>query len=333
MGTGGETSGPKRQSVLVSDGGSGVGTQNHELSEQRRALREAALVQRMDELGTLVVTGADRQTWLNGMLSCELSKLGPGSGAYGLSVAKNGKILAEVWLVLAEDRIFVGALHERVGLLQEVFDRHLIMEDAEVTNTSAEHGWIFASGPRAAELIEPGRAAGARAAAADWTGLGGALFVAPTPAIPAVEAALLAREAAVRGTAEAWEVLRVEQNVARFGVDFDDQNYPQEASLEDRAVSFTKGCYLGQETVFMLQHRGHAKKRLVQIEIQGDEDVPPGAEIVLPDGTAVGQVTSRVRSPRGPALLALGYVKYKHARPGVALRIAGREAAVTGTRG
>jgi folate-binding protein YgfZ len=306
---------------------------SHGLEEQRRALREGALVQRMDELGTLVVTGADRQSWLNGMLTCELATLRPGDGAYGLSVAKNGKILAEVWLVLAEDRIYLGGLRERIGLLREVFDRHLIMEDAEVTDASAEHGWVFAAGPRAGELLEPGRAAGARAAAADWTGLGGAIFVAPGPALPAVEAALLAQAGAARGTAEDWEVLRVEQNVARFGVDFDEQTYPQEASLEDRAVSFAKGCYLGQETVFMLQHRGHAKKRLVQIEIQGDEDVPPGAEIVLPDGTAVGQVTSRVRSPRGPALLALGYVKYKHARPGVALRIAGREAAVTGTRG
>lgn len=303
------------------------------LAEQRRALREGALVLRMDELGTLVVTGADRQTWLNGMLTCELSGLRAGSGAYGLSVAKNGKLQAEVWLVLGADRIHIGALRERVGLIQGVFDRHLIMEDAEVADASAEVGWIFAVGPRAGELVEAGRAAGAEAARADWTGLGGAIFAAPRASLDAVEAALLAQEGAARGTAEAWEALRVEHDVGRYGVDFDEQNYPQEAALEDRAVSFNKGCYLGQETVFMLQHRGHAKKRLVQLEVQGGEDVPAGAEITLPEGAAVGQVTSRTPSPRGAAVIALGYVKYKHARPGAALRVAGREAAVTAARG
>jgi folate-binding protein YgfZ len=305
----------------------------HGLEEQRRALREGALVQRREDLGTLVVSGSDRQTWLNGMLSCELAPLKAGSGAYGLSVAKNGKIQAEVWVVLAAEQIYLAALRDRTPLLQEVFDKHLIMEDAEVADASGEQGWIFAAGPRAADLVEVGRAAGAEAASADWTGLGGAIFVAPRAALDAVETALLAREGVLRVTEEAWETLRVEHDVARYGVDFDDQNYPQEAAIEDRAVSFSKGCYLGQETVFMLQHRGRPKKRLVQLEIQGEEDVPSGAEIALTDGTAVGQVTSRTPSPRGPAVLALGYVKYKHAKPGVALRVVGREAAVIAARG
>lgn len=303
-----------------------------DVSEQRRALREGALVLRMDELGTLAITGADRQSWLNGMLTCELAPLRAGSGAYGLSVAKTGKIQAEVWLLLGDDRILLGAPRERVPMLAEVFERHLIMEDAEVADASAELGWIFVIGPRAGERIEAARAAGATAGRADWTGLGGALVAAPKGALEAVEEALLAGEGAVRGTGEAWEALRVEHDVGRFGVDFDTENYPQEASLEDRAVSFSKGCYLGQEAVFMLQHRGHAKKRLVQLEIQGEDEVPAGAEVALPDGTAVGTVTSRAPRPGGGAVLALGYVKYKHAQKGVELVVAGRAAVVSATR-
>ncbi|WP_044241416.1 CAF17-like 4Fe-4S cluster assembly/insertion protein YgfZ [Chondromyces apiculatus] len=303
------------------------------LEEQRRALREGALVLRMDGLGTLVAGGSERQSWLNGMLTCDLSKLRSGSGAYGVSAAKNGKIQAEVWVVLGEEQVWLGALRERVPMLQEMFEKYLIMEDVELSDGSAEMGWVFAVGPRAKDLLQAGRAAGAQAASADWTGLGGAVFVAPREAVDAVEAALLAQEGAVRGDDAAWELLRVEQNVGRFGVDFDDQNYPQEASLEELAVSFNKGCYLGQEAVFMLQHRGHAKKRLVQVQVEGEGEVPAKSEVSLPDGTVVGVVTSQARRPEGAGVLALGYVKYKHAHPGVALKVAGRPASVVAARG
>ncbi|CAN96363.1 MULTISPECIES: CAF17-like 4Fe-4S cluster assembly/insertion protein YgfZ [Sorangium] len=314
----------------------------HGLEERRRALREGALVQAMPELGTLIVTGSDRQTWLNGLVTCDLAPqkplpagakaAPPAGGAYGLNVGKTGKIFAEVWIVIAADRIYVGALRERVEQLRELFDRHLIMEDAEVQDASGEHAWAFVHGPRSADLAAAGRAAGAEAAIVDWTGLGGALLVAPRQAEGAVLEALLAEgeaRAVLPVTAAAWEVLRVENNVPRFGVDFDDQNFPQEASIEDRAVSFSKGCYLGQETVFMLQARGHAKKRLVQLAVEGEGGVPAGAEIALPDGAAVGAVTSQVEDPRGTGLLALGYVKYKHAVQGTALRVAGRAAEIT----
>ncbi|WP_437659769.1 CAF17-like 4Fe-4S cluster assembly/insertion protein YgfZ [Sorangium sp. So ce1182] len=314
----------------------------HELDDQRRALREGALVQAMPELGTLVVTGSDRQSWLNGLVTCDLAPqkpLPPGvkaappaGGAYGLNVVKTGKIFAEVWIVIAADRIFVGALRDRIERLRESFERYLIMEDAEIQDASGEHAWVFAHGPRSADLVAAGRAAGAEAAIVDWTGLGGALFVAPRPAEGAVVAALLVPGEAgstLPVTAAAWEVLRVESNVPRFGVDFDDQNFPQEASLEERAVSFNKGCYLGQETVFMLQMRGHAKKRLVQLAVEGEGAVPAGAEIALPDGAAVGAVTSQVADPGGQRVIALGYVKYKHAVQGTALQVAGRPAEIT----
>jgi tRNA-modifying protein YgfZ len=310
---------------------------------ERCALREGALVQRMDELGTLVVTGADRQSWLNGLVTCDLAPLkplpagaggrAPAGGAYGLSVVKTGKILAEVWVVLAEERLYIGALRGRIPLLQEMFERYLIMEDAEVCDASGEHGWVFAHGPRAEALAPAGRAAGAEVALVDWTGLGGALLVAREGAVGALEEALLGAEAAGQGPVlrvrpAAWDVLRVERFLPRFGVDFDDQSYPQEASLEGRAVSFSKGCYLGQETVFMLQMRGHAKKRLVQLAVEGDLAVPAGAEVALPEGSAVGEVTSSVPDPRGQGVLALGYVKFKHATQGAALRVAGRAATI-----
>jgi folate-binding protein YgfZ len=125
------------------------------------------------------------------------------------------------------------------------------------------------------------------------------------PALEDITSALLAHagERGVLATPEVFEAIRIEEGIARFGVDFDEQNYPQDASIEKLAVSFQKGCYLGQETVFMLEVRGHAKKRLVQLAIDGGRDVPVGAPITAPDDAAeVGkgdepnQITGRARA-------------------------------------
>src|SRR6185437_10386155 len=126
---------------------------------------------------------------------------------------------------------------------------------------------------------------------------------------------------------EGWEALRIAWGVPRFGADYDEQSLPQEASLETRAVSFSKGCYLGQETVFMLEKRGHARKKLVRLAVEGEGTLSAGAEIALPDGTAgVGAVTSATRAPGPGGWLALGSVKHKHTPAGTALVVAGRPA-------
>src|SRR5262249_16255850 len=93
--------------------------------------------------------------------------------------------------------------------------------------------------------------------------------------------------------------------------------------LDKLAVSFSKGCYLGQEAVFMLEARGHAKKHLARIEVSGEGDVARGAVVALPDGTEVGEVTSVAREG---GVVALGYVKHKHAHAAGDRVIAGRPA-------
>src|SRR5947208_2218 len=94
---------------------------------QRRAATEGALLQPRPDLGALIVTGGDRQTWLNGLVTAELAGKKPGDGVYGLAVGKTGKILAEVWVVFGEDHLAVAVESGRLEMLQEHFDRHLIM--------------------------------------------------------------------------------------------------------------------------------------------------------------------------------------------------------------
>ena len=298
----------------------------HELA----AAREGALLLAAPELGTLEVTGKDRLSWLNGLITSDVGKLRPGEGSFGLSVAKNGKIQAELWIVVAEDRVVVGVRKDRLALLRDNFDHHLIMEDAEMRDASEERAWILVHGPRGADLAAIARANGAAAAPIDVTGLGGAAIAAPVSAYASVLTALEAEgDRVVRGTCEGWERLRIERGVPQWGIDFGDDVYPQEASLEKIAVSFNKGCYLGQETVCMLELRGHVKRKLMKLAIRASaQDVPEHAPITLPDGTAVGELTSRGPSEKNGEALALGYVKYKHAVAGTELRVAGHSAEV-----
>jgi folate-binding protein YgfZ len=308
---------------------------NDEIAGQVRAARRGALIQAGGQTGTLAVTGRDRKSWLNGLVTCDLAPLSAGQGAFGLHVGKTGKIQAELWIVLGPDRVLAGVPRAMAAALRDTLDHYLIMEDAEITDASAEHGWLFVHGPLAADLVDVARAEGALAARVDRTGLGGAAVVAPAGELAAVEAALLAR-AGDRGalaTPEGYAQLTLELGLGQMGVDYDEQSYPQEAALEGLAVSFNKGCYLGQETVFMLQVRGHVKKRLVRLDVDGDGDIAAGAEITAPDGASIGAVTRAGAEIDTGRAIALGHVKYKHIEPGTEVRVAGRVARVTGAAG
>ncbi len=273
-------------------------------------------------LQTIHVTGPDRASWLNGLVTCDLAKLGPGDAAYGLLVAKNGKIQSEVYLCLGSDRIELGVRADRAADLAATLDRYLVMEDAalEVATSSA---WMLALGPRAADVLAKARAAGVVGGLVRRASTTAAILTAPERA---AIAAAVASDASIRIASDAgWQRVRVELGIPALDVDFDDASYPQEASLEGDAVSFSKGCYLGQEAVFMLEKRGHVKKRLVQLLVDGD--VEPGDAIEGPDGQEVGKVTSAASRPWRN--LALGHVKYKHAAADTELRVRGRSAVVT----
>jgi hypothetical protein len=290
-------------------------------SPEARAAAESLLVLARPELGAISVTGPDRASWLNGLVTCDLAKAKPGDGAYGLAVTKIGKVIAELFIVLGEERLLIATRSEGVAALVEHFEKHLIMENAEVTDASSEIAWVFGHGPRAEEAIDRARPLGALAARVDWTGRHDAVAIAaPKEKAAEISAALLGIDGALEARPEAWEALRLAWGLPRFGVDFGEENSPHEASLDKLAVSFQKGCYLGQEAVFMLEARGHAKKHLAKLEIEGEGSVARDAKVTLVDGAEVGEVTSAAGAT------ALAFVKHKHAVPGTELVVAGRKA-------
>ena len=276
------------------------------LAEQVRAAHEGALLIPAPELCTLEVTGPDRSSWLNGLLTCDMVKAGEGEAVYGLLVTQKGRVITDVIVVTQPDRIVLVVPVRLTETITAHLEHYLIMEDVEVAPGAARV--VFAHGPHAASL------GGVRY---DPTGLGGVLLLSPDlPANVPV------------GDPSGWNALRLERGLPTLGVDFDDKTYPQEASLEKRAVSFEKGCYLGQEVVCMLEMRGHVKRKLVSFVVDGDASIEPGATVTDRDGVEIGRVTSAAASPTLSKTVGLAMLKRTHTAPGTELRVGMQHARV-----
>jgi folate-binding protein YgfZ len=129
--------------------------------------------------------------------------------------------------------------------------------------------------------------------------------------------------------AAAIDALRIEGGMPEFHKDMDEDTIPLEAGIEPRAISFTKGCYVGQEVIIRVMHRGHGRvaRRLVGLVLD-TSDVPPAGSPISMDGRDVGRVTSSALSPAVGKPIALGYVHRDHTAPGTVLSIGGRSATV-----
>lgn len=281
-------------------------------------------VRRRDDLALVRVYDDDRRSWLNGQITNDISKLEPGGGVYALTVNLRGKILADLWVFdRGDDLVLVVPKSARASLLAH-YDRYIVMEDVEVEPLD---GLVVltAQGPRAGDLAPEG------AHAADRLGSGGFdVLVDETDAATRM-ADLVARATELGGGQvgdAGWEQARVLAGVPRFAVDFGEATLPQEAGLADRAVSFTKGCYLGQEVVCMLENRGKLRRRLVNLE--ADAALTVGAALEL-DGKSLGSVTSGLfhdGKARG-----LGLVKAKASQPGTVLQMGDVAVVVRGAVG
>jgi folate-binding protein YgfZ len=298
------------------------------------ASSSSVLVVPAEGRAAIKATGKDAVSWLNGLVTCDLAKRAAGDAAYGLLVEKKGRIRVDLFIVpdLSSNApspsfaLFVPAAKR--DEVMALLDHHLIMEDVELA--AVDLALFLAHGPKAGELAALTEVAPFRGTL-DVLGRGGAAL-----AVPLAEreraAVDLAREAGLRGgvlaSDEAWEGVRIEAGVPRFGVEVDDTLYPQEASLEKLAVSFTKGCYLGQEVVYMLENRGHVKRKLVPLDLDGDAPPTAGDAVATPEGEVVGEVRSGTIGPLSGKPVAIAMLKYAQTKPGTALVVGGRAAHV-----
>jgi folate-binding protein YgfZ len=286
----------------------------------------AALVDR-SESGKLALTGSEAKAFLNGQVTNEIEALEPGHGCYAALLTHKGKMLADLRVIDTGSELLL--LCER-SALQALFDairRYKIGFDVELHKRTLERGLLSLIGPRADALLGAELPAQEHANVQSDLGLlirtdVGVDVVCDSADTERVKAALL-EAGAVEADEAIAEIVRVERGRPRYGIDLDDSVIPQEAGLNERAVSFTKGCYVGQETVARLFYKGKPNRHLRGLRL--GEEVQPGTELRLGE-REVGRLTSVARSPKLGAV-GLALVR-REAQPGDVLDAAGVSATV-----
>jgi tRNA-modifying protein YgfZ len=299
-----------------------------------RALVDGVALVDRSERGKLALTGGEAKAFLHGQVTNDLEGLEPGSGCYAAFLTHKGKMLGDLRVLDTGDELLLDC--ERVAL-QELFTmirRFKLGRDVELHKRTLERGLLSLIGPGArAAAGAPDLPATEHAHRAAEVGGAPVRLIATDVGVDVLcDAADTERVAAALGAAGAVpveeaeaEVRRVETGRPRFGVDLDDSVIPQEAGLNERAVSFTKGCYVGQETVARLFYRGKPNRHLRGLRLSAP--VAAGAPLRLGE-REVGRLGSVASSPvHGPIALAL---VRREAEPGTTLAV-GDDGAVTAT--
>jgi folate-binding protein YgfZ len=305
---------------------------------EEEVLRTGAGLVDVSAREVVAVTGPDRVSFLQGMVTQEVEKLPEGGVAPAALLTAKGSMVSDARVIRLPSEMLLLVEPGFGPVVREALQRFLISEDAEVVERSAEFGQLALIGPRAEAVARtalgdppggPERAlAFDREGASGWVlsqglRLPGVDLLVPMASLPAVLERLLAAGAVPVGF-EALEVLRVERGTPRFGADLDEKTIPLEAHLQP-AISYEKGCYIGQEVIARATFRGHVNRQLVGLSF--DALPPPRTELFLGD-RRVGLVTSAVQSPVYGAI-GLGFAHRDVAQPGTALSLAGGRSPVT----
>ncbi|MCX6380477.1 MAG: hypothetical protein NT023_13550 [Armatimonadetes bacterium] len=313
-----------------------------------RAAREQCAWRERNDLGFIEVRGADRYTWLQGMLSQELRLLEQGaSSAYAYFLNATGHILAELKIVRfakTEGSLLLVTTREIVGRLMEQLDRFLIMEDVElrdvsdeitcfelygreveVSETLSKIGYAHRSSP-SPELIEVCQQDEVSDGGAEWCRILNSFVVYTTPndfvgyrnalqtqAIPEIDAAVA-------------EVLRIEGGIPRYPNELNESVIALEANNAATHISFTKGCYVGQEIIARIDSRGHTNRALTGFIGLGSATFTEGEKVFsCDDNREIGRLTSALNeSPlfSGKAI-ALGYLRHEFREAGTVVLVRG----------
>jgi folate-binding protein YgfZ len=287
--------------------------------------------------GAVLVTGPDATSFLQSLVSQDLDGIADGQGAPSLLLTPQGKLGVPLRILRVGDEWWLDCEAGHGAELAASLQRYRIRVDVEITDRSGTTGALEIRGHEAAARVgatakvdvpdEPGAHVAwreRRVVRSDWPGLEGVDVVGP------VEAVHEARDELLRAGVEpfppgAYEVARIEAGVVRLGVDIDEKTIPQEAFLERDAVSFTKGCFLGQELVCRIDTRGHVNRYLRKLRLD-DATAPEAGAEVLVGGKVVGAVTSAATVPGTETSVALAMVRREVEPPAASVvRTDGRE--------
>jgi folate-binding protein YgfZ len=317
------------------DGGASAPLRYGSVAEEYQALRTGCGLVDRSWMGRLEILGADRHRFLNAYVTCDVKELAPGEGAYGFVTTHQGRILSDLVVLAHADRLWLLLPPGQEEAVARHLRKYILADRVEVLPLE-DMLPVSLIGPRAAEALgsaelpPPGDWRHVRSTvhgtevALQRSGRLGAeaytLWVSASVAGPLIEGLL--ENPAVRPVGfEALEVLRAEAGIARFGRDFGAENFPQETGAEAAAVSYTKGCYLGQEVVARIHYRGGVQKGLHSLAFEGDAPAP--GTPLLHDGREAGTATTVVESVALGRPIGLAILHRRAAEPGTRLEIQG----------
>jgi tRNA-modifying protein YgfZ len=307
------------------------------------ARRGAGLIDRSDR-GRIVVSGDDRAEYLQGLFSNDIVALEPGGGCYATYLTPQGRMIADLFVYEVGDLILLTMSGDVTAVVLAKLDQFIFSEDVKLGDVTDTFGQCAVIGPRAAKVVAAvvtGVPAEVLSALAEHGNLRASFD--GRPAIVArvtdtgepgfdvfVERAQadalkteLQHAGAIPIDAATAETVRIESGVPIFHRDMDEETIPLEAGIEGRAISLTKGCYVGQEVIIRVLHRGHGRvaRKLVGLAIDGSSPPAAGAPVRSGD-REIGHVTSATTSFALDRPIALAYVQRDFVQPGTAVTVA-----------
>jgi folate-binding protein YgfZ len=298
------------------------------------------------DLGALAVTGRDRAAFLHALLSNDLKSLGPGRGCRATLLDVHGKVQVVLIALAAEAEILVLTPPDMARPTLEALDHYLFSEKAYLKDATGDTATLIVAGPEAPALVN--RLAGVLPGEMSWAHARAAVAGAEVRLVRggietgereiwliarAADAADLWRVLTAAGArpvgVAAREALRIEAGIAVHGRDVDDSVLLPEIPFDD-LVSYSKGCYVGQEVVVRIRDRGHVNRHLRGLLVEGAQVPPAGAPVIAGDAE-VGRVTSAAWSYGRGRPVALAFVRRQHAEPGTAVVVEAGERRLTAT--
>ena len=319
------------------------------LLEHYRALHAGSGLLDRSFRGRLRLTGEDRRSYLQGLLTNDIAALTAGTGCYAALLTAQGRMMSDMYVLETGEAIVMDLARDVTPGIAAHLDRFVITEDVVVKDETEDTAQLGVYGPAAPDVLAAALAPDAPAAAElermpvlgnrvigyrggqlllvrrDDVGVGG--FDVMVDSARAAEIGEACRRGgAVDVDREAAEVTRVEAGRPAFLQDMDEDTIPLEAGIEDRAISLTKGCYVGQEIIIRVLHRGHGRvaRRLIGLSVDPSAAAPSRGDRIRAGEREIGSVTSAVRSPALGHAIALGYVHRDFVEPGTSVTVVGQ---------
>jgi len=288
--------------------------------------------------GRIVVSGSEAVMFLNGLITNDMKTLAANSWMPAAFPNVQGRLLAAVRVLNLGDRFLIDTERATHSKVLELLSRFTLAGDFRVTDATEEIATLSVQGQAAANIVravlgdlaanlergevltEPFSESTVTFICATHTAEAGFDLFVSVDKSSELQRALIDAGAVVVGE-DAAEILRVEAGIPRYGVDMDETTVLSETNLDD-AISFTKGCYIGQEIIVRIMHRGHVAKKLTGLIFDGQEMIESGTKVLSDNDQEIGRVTSSTISSRMQRAIALAYVKYDYLAAGTKIKVA-----------